>query len=160
MTVKNKLDRIGRNFCGNIYQIKYDSIFEGTGLDRQKFSRDYYTLDLWELENFVDELMSNDEIQFVSRINRTRQIEYEYTQLADSYFTLIPKFVGIVKMMSTNYEYSERINVFIAACNKLDLLGTAIEWGNNNWHDPQRVLPYFDGMYTAEVFNALVDEIR
>jgi len=160
MAVKNKLDRLDKPFCRDLYHTRYHSIFECTELYRWKFSHDYFAGHLYKLETFVDELLSNDEIPFVSRINRTKQIEYEYTRLAESCFTLIPKFVGIVKMMSANYEYSERINVFIAACDKLDLLSTAIEWSNNIWLDPQKVLPYFDGMFTAEVFNALVDEIR
>lgn len=158
----DRLDRaLGRRLY---YRELYDSLFDATKLNTTKFRNKtagckFYAGQLFKLECFVDELLSNDEIPFVPYLGSDDRKKYDPSSLAGQYFRLIPGFIDAVNMLSPNYEYSERINVLITCCKSMGLLSERLDW-RDIWIDPPKNDLRFSGASAAEIFNTLVNAIR
>lgn len=158
-------DRFDRILCRKIYHDDlYASLFDTTKFDAEKrrnikITCQFHAHQLFKLECFVDELLSNEEPPFKLRSGNADSKDYDRTSLATTYFQLVPSFVEVVNVLSPMYEYSERINVFISCCGSMGLLTKRLDW-KNIWLDQKKKDHRFGGDSAAEIFNILVNEIR
>lgn len=160
MIDNKKSNSLDRNLCQWLYSERLqDSLFDPIELQTKKISSKSYANTLASLECFVDELLSNDEIPFVASIGGIGRKDYLANSLAHQYFIRIPSFIDAINMLSTNYYYSERINVFIDCCQSIGLLKISLEW-KNIWSDPKKNDARFGGISAADIFNNLVQKIR
>lgn len=160
MNTYKKNNRLDRNLCEFFYrEYLYDSLFDQRKIQQKRFNSKFWANQLFKLDCFVDELLSNDETPFVPYLGRNGAKEFAASVLASHYFTLIPGFTDIVDMLLPMYDYSEGIKVFMSCCNKMGLLGNRLEW-KNIFYDPKKIDPRFGEVSAAEIFNTLVQAIR
>lgn len=160
MQESEKSAGLDRNLCQWLYREQlYDSLFDPIKLQNKKLSSKVYANILSKLECFVDELLSNDEIPFVPSLDRIGKKDYLANSLAHQYFIFIPDFIDVINILSTDYYYSERINVFTDYCHSMGLLNISFEW-KNIWVDAKKTDPRFSGISAADIFNNLVQKIR
>ncbi len=112
-----------------------------------------------ELQSFLDQLVSDATIPFVPRACTHRGGDYDFTLLAQRYFTKIPEFLKLVECMPPQLLYSEHIEVFIACCKDMGLHGQTVAW-NDIWFAPSLTYPQFGNASAAELFNVLVARLR
>lgn len=112
-----------RDLCRYIYNKRInDSIFDPTKLKKLKLSSKFFSWKLGMLECFVDDLLLNIDTPFARSYGTNGRSKYTPTSLAAKYFPCIPDFINVVNILSPRYEYSERVNVFIACCHSMGLL--------------------------------------
>jgi hypothetical protein len=151
----NDFDRF---LCKEHYKRISDSLFDPVKLQKPKL-RSYFAEQLSELERFVDELLQDDETPFVASLGQCGKMQYASSTLASQYFKQVPEYIKISNMLSPRYDYSEHINVFIACCHSMGLQNETLDW-KNALHDLQKTNPRLGGRTSAELFNALVTNIR
>lgn len=149
-----------KKLCAWVYRNLGDSIFEPAIQSSAKFNNAAYSGQLYLLENFIDELLLNGKVPFIPFLNKRNTTEYRTTSLARCYFLKIPGFIEVITMLSPHFEYSERINVFIACCDSLGLLIEPPMMGSDFLESSRRIQPHFGGVTAAEIFNNLVERIR
>jgi hypothetical protein len=152
----NDFDRV---LCKEHYKKISDSLFDPVKLQKPKLNSKLRAIKLFELESFVDELLTNDETPFVASLDELGKRQYAFSTLASRYFRRVPEYIKISNMLSPRYEYSEHINVFIACCHSMGLQNETLDW-KNALHDLQKTNPRLGGRTSAELFNALVTNIR
>ena len=153
-----KIDDLDRSLCKKYYKELSDSLFNPTKHPNLKLDT-LYANSLLRLEFFVDDLLSNEETPIVAGFSSNGRKKYSYTSLVHDYLSSMPNFIDVVKVLSPRYDYSERINAFIACSHAMGLLSEGLDWGNN-LADPHKVDPQFGGISRAELFNTLVKAIR
>ena len=162
MRDKKEFNRLDRALCQRLYNDEktYDSLFCPEML---KHIPKIHANFLFNLECFVDDILSNDEIPFVLCLGANSRNDYDPAFLAQKYFGSVPDFIDVVNMLLPNYDYSELINVFISCCRSIGLLHESLNWIKFSF-DPQKnylkIDPRFGEVQAAEIFNTLVKEIR
>lgn len=131
-----------------------NALFDPRKLLIQQQPPEFYAHQLSQLERFVADALSTNEIPFSTDLHTCSGVQYTYTELARN-FMMIPDFLNVVNILSPNYLYSEHINVFIACCQSMGLFNQPVFW-----IDPYKTNPCFGGISTAELFNMLVNNIR
>lgn len=161
-------DRFDRVLCRKVYHDDlYDSLFDmakfGTEhcqhIKNIRLKRQLYAGQLFKLECFVEDLLSDKLIPFMPRPGNAGSIDYEPTSLSATYFTLVPDFIEAVKALSPMYEYCERITVFKSCADSMGLLAVRLDW-KDIWRDAKKNDPRFNGASAADIFNDLVNAIR
>jgi|GEM_PF-898967 len=159
MPENEKTKRLDRDLYHTFYQSNCNSLFDPTKNRDLNNCPKFYSLQLSYLEQFVDDLLSDDEIPFVPCISNGGRNEYHPSELAGRYFIRTPGFIIAVNMLSPNYEYSERINAFIAGCQTMGIMEKRFNW-RYFYQSPKETYPDLGGMTAATIFNHLVDTIR
>ena len=138
------------------------SLFEPSKLSKLKSQQrahlpddNYYELKLSSLEQFVDALLHSGEAPFVL----DTQDHYQPASHLADYFSLVPDFIRVVNVLSSRYEYSEHITVFITCARSLGLLSVELDW-RNEYLDADKIDLRFGGKPAALLFNDLVGAIR
>ncbi len=155
MKKNEKTDHYDRNARRAYYDDFCGTMFEPTNNKLASL----HAFQLHTLECFVDDLLANDDIPFVPHLSGNGKSEYAQSPLARKYFRCVPDFIHVVSILSPRYEYSERVNVFIAVCRSMVLSSEQLEWGNH-YSDPKKTFPHMGGISAAEIVNALVKAIR
>ncbi len=122
-------------------------------------TRQYFSFLFAELQSFLDELVMDATIPFVPRVCTNRGGAYDFTTLAQRYFTKVPEFLKIVERLPSQNLYSEHIEVFIACSKEMGLFCQTLAW-TDIWHAPSLTYPQFSGISAAELFNLLVAKLR
>ena len=137
-----------------------DSLLESTKFQNKVLTSKDYAKRLANIESFVNDLLSNKETPFVSTINKAGQNFYRPGTLANRYIRSMPVFIKIVTLLSPKYEYSERLNVFVNACNAMGLLHSneRLDWQPIRF-DPKYTSLHYYNASVAEIFNELVKYI-
>lgn len=162
MRKSNRLDTFDKHICHESYRLYYDTLFDINKLpDKRKYLSYAHTLE--NIEYFVDDLLSDSEIPFVPNVSlkSTGVVcqTYHASALAQRYFIVLPDYLNVVNLLSSDYEHSERINTFIHCCQSMGLLGTTLD-KFPRWDDSKLSVPIFNGKNAAELFNTLVADIR
>ena len=126
-------------------------------VDKRK--RQYFSFLFAELQSFLDELVMDATIPFVPRVCTNRGGAYDFTTLAQRYFTKVPEFLKVAESLPSQNLYSEHIEVFIACSKEMGLFGQTLAW-TDIWHAPSLIYPQFSGISAAELFNLLVAKLR
>jgi hypothetical protein len=167
MPKNKKSTQFDRNLCSTVYKERAEqhSLFDSTkrlNLNArlsEMFAAKFYALKLSELEQFVDVLLNCDEVPFVQDSRPGFENNYLPASPAARFFTSVPDFIEVVNLLSPRYEYSERITVFIACARSLGLLDIVLDWKKSHVDLP-KIDPRFNGATAADIFNALVSNIR
>jgi hypothetical protein len=107
---------------------------------------------LSRIEDFVKELLLDHATPFEITQRSTAHQTYSMTLWAMD----LPDFIAAIKRLSPDYEYSERINVFISVCKDMGLMGAPLVPAGFRLYPHTRL-----GNFTAaECFNTLVNNIR
>jgi hypothetical protein len=161
MNENNKFNGLNKELF-RLYCIEHsDSLLESTKFQNKVLTSKDYAKRLASIEGFVNDLLSNKETPFVSTINKAGQNFYRPGTLANRYIRSMPVFIKIVTLLSPKYEYSERLNVFVNACNVLGLLHSneRLDWQPIRF-DPKYTSLHYYNASVAEIFNELVKYIR
>lgn len=121
--------------------------------------RQYFAFLFADLESFLDELVSDTTTPFVPRACTHRGGDYDFSTLAQRYFTKIPEFLKLVECMPPQLLYSEHVEAFIACCKEMGLFGQTLDW-DDIWFAPSLTYPQFGNASAAELFNLLVANLR
>ena len=148
-----------KKVCQWSYQdLMEDRLEPGQIVVDQRTRRDLSVL-FEELQSFLDQLVTDATTPFVPRACTHRGGDYDFTLLAERYFTKIPEFLKLVECMPPQLLYSEHIEVFIACCKDMRLHGQTLAW-NDIWFAPSLTYPEFGNASAAELFNLLVARLR
>lgn len=166
--MSKKKNRLESSLCSAVYKElgKQQLLFEPKKLlnlesqQQFKLGATFYAFELCNLEQFVDALLSCDEVPFTLDSRTGYENNYLPSPSISRYFAFMPDFLKVVNMLSSRHEYSERINVFRTCCQAMGLLNVGLEW-KNIYFDPKKTDPRFAGSPpAAEIFNTLVSNIR
>lgn len=148
-----------KKICQWSYQdLMEDRLEPGQVVLDQRTRRDLSVL-FEELKSFLDQLVSDATIPFVPRACTHRGGDYDFTLLAQRYFTKTPEFLKLVECMPPQLLYSEHIEAFIACCKDMGLFGQTLGW-DDIWFAPSLTYPQFGNASAAELFNLLVANLR
>ena len=153
-------DRLDRSFCQFVYKTECESLFDTEDIQTYRHPKRFCSHQLYKLECFIDDLISSiEKTPFMPRISRSGKNEYDFTELAKTYFCLIPSFIDVVNMLSPKYDYNEHITLFTSCCHGMGLLDKRLDW-KNIWLSPSIAYPEFGGVTAADLFNRLVKDIK
>lgn len=145
-----------------IYRNYSASLFDGEKIKlKGRGGARIYAHQLNQLECFVHDVLSNDEIPFVPRFSDLDGVKYDHSPLAARYFMMMPGFILTVEMLSLKYEYNEKITIFVDCCNFMGLMSSPVDWraAGINFSPPTH--PHVaDGHRACMLFNELVNKIR
>ncbi|ASF45230.1 YagK/YfjJ domain-containing protein [Methylovulum psychrotolerans] len=154
-----KSERFDNHLRRVTYENLCDSLFDPAKNQYPYLIPKFYASQLSILEDFVGESLENVGTPFTTYLGNNGKIAYAPSSLAQRYFVGVPSFIKIVNMLSPDYDYSERITIFIACYQAMGLHGIELGWGNINF-DSTKTYPHMGGISAAEIFNALVNNIR
>ncbi len=148
-----------RRICEWSYQDAMEPSWEPGQVVVDQGKRQHFAFLFADLHSFLDELVSDTTIPFVPRACTRRGGDYDFSSLAERYFTKIPEFLEIVECMPPQLLYSEHIEAFIACCKNMGLFGQTLDW-DDIWFAPSLTYPQFGNASAAELFNLLVANLR
>lgn len=150
---------LDKKICLLAYHELAELLLDSGKKNSPQSSRKYLASSLYTLEFFIDELLLDNEVPFVPRINSGSVQEFDFTNLAERYFRRVPEFIKIVAILPPMYHYSEHIEVFAACSNAMGLRGKELDW-SDIWHGPRQIYPEHKGKSAAVLFNTLVARLR
>ena len=138
-------------FCNNSPACEDEAIY------RRKDIHDVYGL--LALERFVNDVMSSDTPPFTLCVSQDTKPYFQCNEVAQWHFRRVPEFIEVINKLSPRFSYSEQIEVFRICCVQMNLLEAELPW-HDLYHTPQKPLPQFGNQTGAELFNALVEQLR
>jgi hypothetical protein len=144
-----------------IYLSHSESIFDIKKIRGTQFHNKLHAHQLSKLEIFVRDVLRDDAVPFLPKIQADHDVGFDYTHLAERNFKLMPDFIDIVKLLSPRFQYNEHINVFMHCCGAIGLLNGPINWGSQDrGMNPSALIPAFGGICAGELFNDVVQRMR
>lgn len=160
MKPQNRLPEFyDRKLCQDVYADFSESIFSDTDGRPVCSNPEIYSIGLFQLVFFVDDLTSTPETPFIPRMGKKGRIEYHESQLASRYFSMLPDFVKVINWLSDRYTYCEQIEVFISTCRALNVLDPAL-FERMNWWKVAAHIGNIPDEEAKQLFNQICERIR